>query len=110
MSTPIGEPSEQFPRRPGEVQHLQSASQPTTFVPSERWPLVLGVYAFAGVLSGVVSREVASFAMANGKSGGIGIALGINILLPAAALLIAAWYPRVRTAWLGTLLLSGLVA
>lgn len=109
MSTPIAEPAEQFPRSSGEGQHLQSASQTVTFVPPERWPQALGVYCLAGLLAGVASRAIATAAIANGKAGGIGVALGINILLPASALLIAAWYPRVRTAWLGALLLSTMI-
>ncbi len=54
------------------------------------------------------SQAITGFAIRSGKSGGIGVALGINVFLPAAAILVAIFYPRVRTAWLGTILLSAL--
>lgn len=73
------------------------------YVPPQRWPVVLGLYLLIGAASASTWAEVLAEKWLH--RAGLGTFAVINLVLPLAAVAMAIWYPRIRTAISGAVLL-----
>ena len=81
------------------------------YIRPELWPVALAAYPAAGVLANIGwAQQMAAKAWGPARAG-LGTAAVLNLILPAAAVVLAVAYPRLRTALPGALLLTlGMVA
>lgn len=75
-----------------------------TYVHPNVWRTILPAYAFGGLLIGLTLPALKSFAAAHLGRGGIAVAFVINIAMPLLVIVLAAIYPRLSFALLGTFL------
>jgi hypothetical protein len=75
------------------------------YVDPRHWPLALGAYVAGGVAFGFPWLE--DLAVRAGLRGGMGTMVAINLGLPFITIIVAACYPRLRTALAGGLLVGG---
>lgn len=75
----------------------------TRYIPPERWPWALGVYAGSGVIVALSAEPLAALAARLGLRPVLGIVLMANLLYPTAILAAAVWFPRKRLVPLGVL-------
>jgi hypothetical protein len=77
------------------------------YVDPGRWPAAMVGYTALGALVGLAVTPLQSWAANHLGRPGYGIAIAVNLLLPAAAALVSAWYPRPITTLAGGPLLVG---
>lgn len=81
-------------------------SSPVRFVSPDRWRIALPLYGAAGLMLGFIVKDLGQLLGLLGLSPKLGVAGAVNLLLPGCTLFIGAWYPRHRTVWIGTCLLT----
>lgn len=73
-------------------------------VPPDRWRIVLPLYGAFGAALALADPIVQPWVQRQGLKPGVVTAVDINLLLPTAMVVLAAWYPKVWTAVVGALL------
>lgn len=76
------------------------------YVPPPRWKFALGGYLATGLVAGLVVSDLGPLLTRSGINAKFAIAAVVNLVLPASVVLVTAWYPRVRTACAGAVLVT----
>ncbi len=76
------------------------------YVSPPLWRIALALYGAAGFVLGFIVSDLGPLLSTLGINPKLGMAGVVNLLLPACMVLITGWYPRIRTAWVGTFLLT----
>jgi len=77
-----------------------------TYIPPERWRLILCLYTAGGLVLGLAQPLLCAAMYRLGKPPGIGTALDVNLFMPLLTIALAFAYPRLWTAALGAMLAS----
>jgi hypothetical protein len=71
------------------------------------WWLVLGIYLLGGLSLGLANPQLGQGLQGLGIKPGLATAASVNLLLPSLAIAFGIVHPRLTTAWLGAILMTG---